>query len=558
MPRRRPTVKKLRSPVAPIATEVHQVSSLPETNLTPDPKIGFTFSGGGSLIAFEIGAAKYLMDHLHKVPGVLTGTSTGSILASKLAENGGRRSTESVSAVAGMEALANGMLSSLNQVESLVRGIDRVDSLFQLRSELEEARGLLNDAFADHGDALRQTIGFIQAADRLASDSKLPTKIEQLSSILDPKGLEALLRTNVDPHKIATSGIKLRIYTVGLRSGCAHYITGAGELFEVTYTTSLKGIARSADASIGSLKDFIQAILSSSAIPIIFPPREATLRDGTTENFVDGGVREMIPVHDAHAMGATEIYAIYSSKTISRTTADYQTTGLLSILQRVMDIFVDEVVDNDIPPDSDAEFSGATITPIRPTIDLHNSLCFDSGLTAIAMDYGMMVAADAAKFFSGEAGPALAAALSAQIRDAITQLRYKAWNLEYWFSGLPNTHLGTDDPAINPLAFDLIARPTNRDVTAAHLDTLSEVRNVKAGIRELLKLRQQWHAFLPENSENWYRKLEGHYFSGSMLVTDPWSAYAAPGMNVPAADPETYAFSKDALDDPSLLVNQLL
>jgi predicted acylesterase/phospholipase RssA len=178
------------------------------------------------------------------------------------------------------------------------------------------------------------------------------------------------------------------------------------------------------------LIDLRPGILASASIPGIFLP----VRLGR-ESYVDGGIREVIPLQAAVDLGATQIFAVHSS---SRTVVPFQTparAGVLAITARSLkDLAIDEIDLNDrnvvIPPGA----SAPTIVHIEPEEDLHDITVIDPGLIRVCRDYGYMRAADA---YDG-----------AQVTDdrkrlatAIALLRRDTWRLE-------NRHAGQPDPTI--------------------------------------------------------------------------------------------------------------
>jgi predicted acylesterase/phospholipase RssA len=99
----------------------------------------------------------------------------------------------------------------------------------------------------------------------------LGTVLARRASLYDAAPLRGILETHIDPARVATSPIRLR----------------------VGYVDLLSGEDRTARNDHPTLRD---AVLASCALPLIFPP--VTLRNGH-ELAVDGALRRVTPLADA-------------------------------------------------------------------------------------------------------------------------------------------------------------------------------------------------------------------------------------------------------------------
>ena len=104
------------------------------------------------------------------------------------------------------------------------------------------------------------------------------------------------------------------------------------------------------DYTVVKAKDFAEfrrAIVASANQPVFMQPVEVREGANPVRQYVDGGVREYIGVQLAIDAGADEIFAIALSPDKKEDTA-IKYTKTFSILQRTMEIFVDDVGYNDI------------------------------------------------------------------------------------------------------------------------------------------------------------------------------------------------------------------
>ena len=136
-------------------------------------------------------------------------------------------------------------------------------------------------------------------------------------SVYDSTPLQKLVRENISLDKIRFSGKKISVGAVSISSG--KYIT----------------FDQDDD-------DFVSAVLASSAFPGLLAPIK--MKD---QWFMDAGVQELSPIRTAIEMGATEIDVITSSPEI-RIKKFIEKPGLIDILKRIVDLFTDKILENDI------------------------------------------------------------------------------------------------------------------------------------------------------------------------------------------------------------------
>ena len=360
--------------------------------------IAFAISGGGSQGSFEVGVLRYLYDDLRVRPAILVGSSVGAIIAAKLAEGDdegtGRR--------------------AIDDLEGIWRGLRGNDDMWlaepwldKLRSQVAWASSLRGRA-GENGTAGSQTRVVLRMLGELVRNPpEADGTIDALRQAMRAKSLlrmdpvRAIVESKLDPARIVASGIALRVGAVSLESGELRYFTETGEVCD------------RAGAPLGApAVPLREAVLASASIPVIFPPTELN-----GEHFVDGGVREILPLELAFSrLGAGHIFAVVASALGVEQTADFGDRGLLEVARRVAsDIGPDETLRKEMTP---PRGWGRKVTLIAPEFDVHDALTIDPGLIAASIDYGYMRAADVLLGLSDEH-----AALSAGI--ARTRMRIR-------------------------------------------------------------------------------------------------------------------------------------
>ena len=486
-------------------------------------RTGLVLSGGGARASFQIGALRYLYDEVGIRPEVITGTSAGSVLATVLAQSdepaeqrrlvgelariwGGMRQSSDMfvpldwyatlrergpewmaafsrrqqrqrplgrtfSRVASLtdprpavvphavdaEALPTGVAQAeagpdgaSPTVRSRLRTIGVRTRPAEDRPEDEGSWGSLGvveflSALREVGRARPDLEVILRGAERERSMYRLGPIVEQ---ILDPEVFH--------PTRVAGSGVVLRIAVVSLESGELRYVTETGTLLD-----------RHGRPLGGEPVDLVDAVRASCAIPAVLPP----VRLGD-EHYVDGGVREALPVEVAvDQLGVTRCYAVVASPPGVPREESYAEKDMLSIVLRATaGIMSDEGLHDEV---AWARRAGAVV--IHPELDVHDVLTIDPGLTAISMDYGYMRAAEAV----------LGASLGeAELTREIITLRKDIWRLETDLFGPAAPEAGAPD--------------------------LTELAALKSELRALVDRAPLSH--LPPGARGWWRTFEAHPF----------------------------------------------
>jgi predicted acylesterase/phospholipase RssA len=192
---------------------------------------------------------------------------------------------------------------------------------------------------------------------------------------LDP--VADLLGRELDPDRVAQSGIALRVGAVSLESGELRYVTETGALHDRhDHPTDLPDVPLAA------------GVLASASIPLAFAP----VRLGE-EHYVDGGAREILPIEVlVHHLEVERVIAISASSVGVEPVASFADKNLIDILRRVSaEIGPDETLRKELnPPGGWAE----TVRVVVPEFDVHDSMTIDPALIAISIDHGWLRAAD--------------------------------------------------------------------------------------------------------------------------------------------------------------------
>jgi NTE family protein len=221
-------------------------------------------SGGGSKGAYECGVLDYLMGEQGTVYDLFAGVSVGAINAGFLAQFG------------------NGFKSS-----------DAYSKLNGLWNDISKST-VYKNWFPPYISAIWRP------------------------SLYDSSPLHTLVKDNVNPVWVTTSGKKLRIGATGLE-------TGEYRIFTESYP------------------NICTAILASSAFPGMLTPVEL---EG--QLWTDGGVKSTTPLRAAIQAGADDIDIILCSPAADPSTGFTSKTTALSVAARAIDLMSDQIEANDL------------------------------------------------------------------------------------------------------------------------------------------------------------------------------------------------------------------
>ncbi|WP_066389242.1 patatin-like phospholipase family protein [Neobacillus mesonae] len=388
--------------------------------------------------------------------------------------------------------------------------------------------------------------------------------------------------SKLDLSKIQKSGIKLRLAAVALESGNLRYVTETGEIVERDNTTRVHaptllapecqsiagkikdlkserdGLQEEMKKAVGSGKaaigarirrinveiiqlnnqlrtcnaahptpsnplrvDLIQGTLASASIPLAFPPVKLG-----NENYVDGGVREILPIQAAIQEGATDVYAIIASdSTVDAARSvvsgkllpsfDVGVANIVDVAGRAAnDIMTNETVLNETEPPLGW---GVNVTIIQPNFDIRDIMTIDPGLIDIRMAHGYMRADDTLQAKKQNQADYLRIADEfADLRrtSLIVQTRQAIWEREYAANGFLLKYDDNNRP-VHPA-------PTIKPDPQA----LLEVRSLKNTLKDLVRERQDAGGAVPNEAKNWWDDWERHPWKPTRSL---WSDPAATG-----------------------------
>ena len=505
-------------------------------------------SGGGAKGDFELGALRLLYDRGIR-PQILSSTSVGSINAIKLAE--GEDASRPDQGMSGLERIWAGLQtnSDMYSEESWLQHPDMDPRVRDVLTGKTSSLGISAPAPSDGRwgdlDGLVDTLS--RFAFLIGDGAALLKSLNVISSQaralynLDP--IRRLLDSHVDLSAVAAwaaAGGRLRMAAVGLESGNLRYITESGAVVERdgspsmwagplslacrqlgdVVTVRVSGIRQLQDelraaapgdkgAIVEQIRDAQEAlaqarreftaciaaqppvalnvdlrdgVMASASMPGIFP----TVRLGH-ENYVDGGVREIIPLRAALGMGATRVYAIAASPlSVAAATGSYDNAMLADVVGRsILDIALNEIeLDDLLVSDSSIE-----VVVIAPDFEIHDTTTVDPGLIQISRDYGYMRAADA---LDGAAKNSVRWTTATDI----ARTRLATWRAE-------NQRYGHEDPTRRAAGTPPPDPAKQTDIAAG-----------KAALGQLLDQRVAVGGPMPADIKRWRFTLELH----------PWAA----------------------------------
>jgi len=459
----------------------------------------FVLAGGGTKGSFEVGVLQYLVGTEGIAPDIVTATSAGAIAATVLAQ--ARTLDEFAQRVQEIEGdvLAWTHTEHVFGRQAWLGALDGTALGREIHREITEGTRPpfpLSPATVPAGsETVPPAPGSGRRARRQERRSRrrrqrhilrlvagagfrLPRVRRQLrtsgSSVLNLEPLADALRHGtgdgvrpVDPALVRRPGLQLRLAVTALRAGVLRFVTQDGTIVESDARTPAPG------AAAGPV-DLVDGAIASASVPMVFPPRP--LAD---DDYVDGGVIDIVPVRAAAELGATRIIAVVAVPlTLARDDRDYAAAPAGYIGLRSMGMI--GVAERQLSNLSVNLPEGATLTTIDPVVDVVGLFEVEPGLLRINKDYGWLRAADV--LAEGDAG------ILADVTEdthAVAEARREAWRLEesLWPGG-----------------------QDERDVAG----TLALVREQKERVRGLVERRKQLGFPVPDACEAWWTEYEAH------------------------------------------------
>jgi len=467
---------------------------------TPRPgPTAFVLAGGGTKGSFEVGVLQYLVGVEGIAPDIVTATSAGAIAATVLAQ--ARTLDEFAQRVGEIEGdvLAWTQTEHVFGRQAWLGALDGTALGREIHREITEGTRppfpLSPDNATAGSEAVPPAAGLGRHERRqarrarrrrqrhmmrlvLGAGFRLPLVRRQLrtsgSSVLNLEPLADALRHGtgeavrpVDPALVRRPGLQLRLAVTALRAGVLRFVTEDGTIVESDARTPAPGAA-------GGPVDLIDGTIASASVPMVFPPRPMA-----DDDYVDGGVIDIVPVGAAAQLGATRIFAIVAVPlTLARDDRDYAAAPAGYIGLRSMGMI--GVAERQLSNLAVGLPEGSTLTTIDPVVDVVGLFEVQPGLLRVNKDYGWLRAADV--LAEGDAD------ILADITEgthAIAEARREAWRLEesLWGGSSPE-----------------------RDGAG----TLALVREQKEKVRHLVDRRKQLGFPVPEGCEAWWTEYEAH------------------------------------------------
>jgi len=537
-------------------------------------------SGGASQGDFEVGAVRRLFE-LGFQPGLIAATSVGSVNAVKLVESGALAVPGQPS---GLEQIWLGLTSNASMY------VDNPDFNLQ-KLEAEGITVLRDDIIALASPIVFPEPGPVGVAEIVQLSilgidvKKLIDGVQQFLGAKSVYKLDPIREKLNNPNILNTglvnkSPIKLLLAVVSLETGDLRFVNQHGVLLKDDATTphlepgavpqACQGAADAVSAALANLQDIegnrndytearfrvasaaAQATLKKAqqdlatckqqnpqgAQPVVVPIPDAALASASIpfvfepvklgiENYVDGGVRQSVPIAGAIAAGATNVWAVLANRIdVSASFTDMLTKKILSTFDGANFLDIAQRVAEDIMPaqiEQDninllAAWNRATVTIVQPEPvdtyppDVHNGFTVDPGLIRIRMAHGYMRADDVntARELRGNDWATVADQISRLLfTKDIVSLRWQIWLREHDYHGMaPNyTRHGTAQG------------PTPVAESEAPAEALASIRQMKQQLQQLVQLRRM-----------------GINPDGTLIVLDRHLQGAVPDQPVPLTD----------------------
>ncbi len=469
----------------------------PGTPGTPGPT-AFVLAGGGTKGSFEVGVLQYLVGVEGIVPDIITATSAGALAATVLAQ--ARTGPEFASRLAEIErdVLAwthsehvFGKQAWLGALEGTALGREIHHELtegtrppFPLTPSTMLGGQLPGPPAASAKDERRRARRAQRRRQRhmmrlvLGASLRLVRVRRHLrtsgNAVLNLEPLDASLRHGspdgvgpVDPALIGRPGLQLRLAVTALRAGVLRFVTEHGTIVESDARTPAPG------AAAGPVH-VVDGAIASASVPMVFPPHHMA-----GDDYVDGGVVEVVPVRAARELGATRIVAVVAVPlAVPRDDREYTATTAGWIGLRSMGMI--GVAERQISNLNVALPAGTTLITVDPIVDIVGLFEVEPGLLRINKDYGWLRAADV--LAAGE--PGLVADV-AQGTHELVEARRDAWRLE-------------ED------LWSAAAAP------ADSAGMLALVREHKRRVHDLVDRRKQLGFPVPDDCDAWWADYEVH------------------------------------------------
>jgi predicted acylesterase/phospholipase RssA len=498
-------------------------------------RTALVLSGGGAKGSFQVGALKYFaLERWDEVdPSIVCATSVGAINALPIAEGSGPSGIERLERTWLRLRIDKDMYDKsleAQQVENITG--TKIEDLFggggRRRGEI--------DLFDDFLAGLPIVGGFV-VAEIEEKINQLMDVFRRMRSIYDLQPTKTQILREVRFEDIASSGKRLRLASVCLEDGEVYYVTEQGQL--------LRGHAANPSFSAplaGSLRDNItDGAIASSAIPVVFGPVVLS-GAGFSRTFVDGGVREILPMRAAVELGAQRIIAIAVSPnrlephvdTSGNPVRDFAGKNLFDIGSRALGLATFEIKRNEVSPD-EGYCDDIERISILPTFTLHDTTTIDPGLILVNMAYGYMRAFETYKWYQEELSIGELLEM-VDNTDTIIQARKRIWELENGALFEIPAPIGLPErlPGAEYLEFDRTKMAEIRRLKRSVFDSVRE-RFERWGAESVPKAFNDTQNGYMNTVFDWWETWERHQepIERRLRGHDLWTALARVESNIP-------------------------
>ena len=167
---------------------------------------------------------------------------------------------------------------------------------------------------------------------------------KKFKGLVDTSPLRDLLQDVLQSRNLSASPVGLKVGAVNVLDGAMHYVDP-------------------------SFENFQEYLLASSAVPILMPV--VKINGETRKSYLDGGLRDVAPLQKAIQDGATEVVVI-ACHTEMIEGGDFDSGDVLALVDRVMDIAVNEILNADLRMQR-SEVKLRIIRPMQPlSIDIQH------------------------------------------------------------------------------------------------------------------------------------------------------------------------------------------
>jgi NTE family protein len=148
----------------------------------------------------------------------------------------------------------------------------------------------------------------------------IDTLLSRFDGLIDTNPLHEKLKKYLDVTTMRKSPIKLKVGAVNINTG------------EMHYTDPLE-------------QHFLDYLRASSSLPFIMPAIQ--IGGDHRQAYMDGGLREVVPLRKAIEDGATEIYCV-ATHPKNKPLEQFNYRSFFSLIERIKDITVNQFENNDI------------------------------------------------------------------------------------------------------------------------------------------------------------------------------------------------------------------